>query len=166
MCINCNVWPITLNKFCVHQHYTLTHTHKVFMVTNIHAVALRWHHIICHVEVSCQHPTETFSLHHVATHLSDYTVKIEDFCDMILHHCFHSVLTMMNHNIVRLLDFFSHVVFKNTQIKQILQTGSVSKLQFGDDHPTRGNRKCHNANHVHSWENIKHNHTTKTDPTT
>jgi hypothetical protein len=45
MCMSCNIWLITLNKFCVHQHYTHTQTHEVFMVMNIHAVATlstRW----------------------------------------------------------------------------------------------------------------------------
>jgi len=54
---------------------------------------------------------------------------------------------MMNHSTVQLSDFVSHIVFKNIQIKQILQTVSVSC----DNHPTRSNRKCHNVNHVRWW---------------
>jgi hypothetical protein len=74
---------------CTSTSHTYTWTRvrprEVFLVLNIHAVAFRWQHIICQVEVSCQHPTKTFSLHHVATHLSDYKVKIKDLFDMILH---------------------------------------------------------------------------------
>jgi hypothetical protein len=101
---------------CTSTSHTHTHTHKctrvhaheVFLVMHIHAVAFRWHHIICQVDVSCQHPTKTFSLHHVATHLSDYKVKIKDLFHMILHQLqlftsqhgiiFHTNLYQHHHN--------------------------------------------------------------------
>jgi hypothetical protein len=73
---------------------------------------------------------------------------------------------MMNHSTIQLSDFVAHLVFKNTQIRPILQSGSVSSVQFGDDHPMTGNRKRHNANCANSQNNTKQNHTTKTDPTT
>ena len=69
LCASVATYDSLLWTNSVYINITCTHT-EGFMVMNIHTVALWWHHIICQVQVPSQHPTATFSLHPVATHLS------------------------------------------------------------------------------------------------